>query len=144
MISGGEERRVEVFACQREHLRQKPESLDLVMPGLDGIEIMRLLAERKCRAKIVISSGMGTRVLDAAQRSAQEHGLSIAGVISKPISREALRSLIGKESEPDQPLSAANETESGSEFEITRQDLQSALDRTNLHWHISPLLSGLT
>jgi EAL domain-containing protein (putative c-di-GMP-specific phosphodiesterase class I)/FixJ family two-component response regulator len=104
-------------------------TVDLVMPGLDGVEIMRLLAERKCRAKIVISSGMGTRVLDAAQRSAQEHGLSIAGVISKPISREALRALIGKGSEPDQPLSAKNESERGSEFEITKQDLQSALDR---------------
>jgi EAL domain-containing protein (putative c-di-GMP-specific phosphodiesterase class I) len=104
-------------------------TVDLVMPGLDGVEIMRLLAERKCRAKIVISSGMGTRVLDAAQRSAQEHGLSIAGVISKPISREDLRALIGKGSEPDQPLSAKNESERGSEFEITKQDLQSALDR---------------
>jgi FixJ family two-component response regulator len=43
-------------------------TIDLVMPNLDGVEIMRLLAERKSKAKIVISSGMGTRVLDAAQR----------------------------------------------------------------------------
>jgi EAL domain-containing protein (putative c-di-GMP-specific phosphodiesterase class I)/FixJ family two-component response regulator len=104
-------------------------TIDLVMPELDGVEIMRLLAERKWRAKIVISSGMGTRVLDAAQRSASEHGLSIAGVISKPISREALRSLIGKGSEPDPPPSAENESERAGEFEITKQDLQSALDR---------------
>ena len=104
-------------------------TIDLVMPGLDGVEIMRLLAERKCRAKIVISSGMGTRVLDAAQRSAQEHGLSIAGIISKPISKEALRSLIGQGSERDAPLSAKNEAERGNEFEITKADLQNALDR---------------
>lgn len=76
-------------------------TIDLIMPELDGVEIMRLLAERKCHSKIVISSGMGTRVLDAAQRSATEHGLSIAGVISKPISREGLRALVGEGSELD-------------------------------------------
>src|ERR1035437_7738039 len=80
-------------------------TIDLVMPELDGVEIMRLLAERKCASKIIISSGMGTRVLDAAQRSASEHGLSIAGVISKPISKEALRLLVGEGSESNQPQS---------------------------------------
>jgi EAL domain-containing protein (putative c-di-GMP-specific phosphodiesterase class I) len=108
----------------------KPEiiTIDLVMPKLDGVEIMRLLAERKSKAKIVISSGMGTRVLDAAQRSAQEHGLSIVGIISKPISKEALRALIGQGSERDEPLSAEIEDGSGIEFEITKADLQKALD----------------
>jgi EAL domain-containing protein (putative c-di-GMP-specific phosphodiesterase class I)/ActR/RegA family two-component response regulator len=111
-------------------VEMKPEiiTIDLVMPNLDGVEIMRLLAERKSKAKIVISSGMGTRVLDAAQRSAQEHGLSIAGIISKPISKEALRALIGQGSERDEPLSAEIEDEGGIEFEITKADLQKALD----------------
>jgi EAL domain-containing protein (putative c-di-GMP-specific phosphodiesterase class I) len=104
-------------------------TIDLVMPELDGVEIMRLLAERKSRAKIVISSGMGTRVLDAAQRSASEHGLSIAGVISKPISREALRLLVGDGSESDQPASAEEQSAHRDEFEVTKQDLQNALDR---------------
>ncbi len=104
-------------------------TIDLVMPDLDGVEIMRLLAERKSKAKIVISSGMGTRVLDAAQRSAQAHGLSIAGIISKPISKEALRTLIGKGSDRDEPQSAEIEARRGSEFEITKADIQTALDR---------------
>ena len=77
-------------------------TIDLVMPELDGVEIMRMLAERKSRARIVILSGMGTRVLEAAQRSAQEHGLSIAGIVSKPVSREALHALLREESVPDQ------------------------------------------
>ena len=104
-------------------------TIDLVMPELDGVEIMRLLAERKSRAKIVISSGMGTRVLDAAQRSASEHGLSILGVISKPISKEALRLLVGEGSECDQPPSVETPSASRDEFEVTRSDLQNALDR---------------
>jgi EAL domain-containing protein (putative c-di-GMP-specific phosphodiesterase class I)/FixJ family two-component response regulator len=104
-------------------------TIDLVMPKLDGVEIIRLLAERKCRAKIVISSGMGTRVLDAAQRSASEHGLSIAGVISKPISKEALRLMVGEGSESDQPPSVETQSANRYVYEVTAPDLQNALDR---------------
>jgi EAL domain-containing protein (putative c-di-GMP-specific phosphodiesterase class I)/FixJ family two-component response regulator len=104
-------------------------TIDLVMPELDGVEIIRLLTERKCRAKIVISSGRGSRVLEAAQRSASEHGLSIAGVISKPISKEALRLLVGEGSESNQPQSVETQSASRDEFEVTAPDLQNALDR---------------
>jgi CheY-like chemotaxis protein len=104
-------------------------TIDLVMPGLDGVEVMRLLAERKCAAKIIISSGMGTRVLDAAQRSALQHGLNIAGVISKPISKKALRSLVGEGNDLNQPPSAEEQSVQGDLFEITGASLQSALDR---------------
>jgi len=104
-------------------------TIDLVMPTLDGVEIMRLLAERKCKARIVISSGMGTRVLDAAERSASEHGLDIAGVISKPITKEALRSLVGEGSEPKQAAATDSHSAHRDEVEITESGLQGALDR---------------
>jgi EAL domain-containing protein (putative c-di-GMP-specific phosphodiesterase class I)/FixJ family two-component response regulator len=122
-------------------------TIDLVMPELDGVEIMRLLAERKCRAKIVISSGMGSRVLEAAQRSALEHGLSILGVISKPISKEALHLLVGDGSECDQLPWIEEQSAYGEVFEITRQDLQNALDRHEFILAYQPKIecrSGLT
>lgn len=103
-------------------------TIDLVMPGLDGVEIMRLLAERDCRAKIIISSGMGTRVLDAAQRSAREHGLNILGVISKPISKEALRSLVGEGSDRDQTPAREVELACANDIEVTRTELQKGID----------------
>lgn len=58
--------------------------IDLVMPGQDGVQIMRALAERGCRARVVIISGVDARVMDAAMRSGLEHGLDIRGVIPKP------------------------------------------------------------
>jgi len=113
-------------------------TIDLVMPELDGVEIMRLLAERKCRARIIISSGMGTRVLDAAQRSAMEHGLSIAGVISKPISKEALRLIVGKEDAPDEPLAEKEPTAERDGFEVTKADLEAALERNEFEVAYQP------
>ena len=103
-------------------------TIDLIMPELDGVEIMRLLAERKCHAKIIISSGMGTRVLDAAQRSATEHGLSIAGVISKPISKDALRALVGEGSELNRPELARDTSARIAEVEVTPEDISRALE----------------
>lgn len=70
--------------------------LDLVMPDVDGIEAMRRLGEMRCRAAIIITSGMGSRVLDAARRAAVERGLSIAGVLFKPFTPAALRALLTK------------------------------------------------
>jgi EAL domain-containing protein (putative c-di-GMP-specific phosphodiesterase class I)/FixJ family two-component response regulator len=121
--------RPEEFFLRLEQKSPEIITIDLVMPELDGVEIMRLLAERKTRAKIVISSGMGSRVLEAAQRSALEHGLSILGVISKPISREALRLLVGDGNECQQPASAEEQSTHKDEFEVTKSDLQNALDR---------------
>jgi CheY-like chemotaxis protein len=62
-------------------------AVDLVMPEMDRVEVLVKLADRKCRAKIIIASGVGTRVLDAAGRSANEHGLNISGVLPKRFHR---------------------------------------------------------
>jgi EAL domain-containing protein (putative c-di-GMP-specific phosphodiesterase class I)/AmiR/NasT family two-component response regulator len=102
---------------------------DLVMPEIDGVAIMLLLAAQKCRAGIVIASGTDARVLDAAQRSAKEHDLLILGVISKPISREALRSLIGEGNADQLLVSHEEQTAISEKLEITASDLQRALDR---------------
>jgi len=117
------------FFQRLDQMRPEIITIDLAMPDLDGVEIMRLLAERKCAARIVISSGVGTRVLDAAQRSATEHGLSIAGAISKPISRDALRALVGEGSEQDRKALAQGPGAHPYAFEITKADLQGALNR---------------
>src|SRR5580700_1529653 len=51
--------------------------LDLVMPEMDGIEILRLLGERNCRARIVLMSGINIRVIETAKKLAQTLGLNV-------------------------------------------------------------------
>lgn len=59
--------------------------LDLRMPKLDGLGIMRLLAEQKCTAAIVVMSGADKSEIAEAQRQGRALGLSVLGAVGKPI-----------------------------------------------------------
>lgn len=69
-------------------------ALDLVMPEMDGVQVIGQLGARGCAARLIIMSGVGDRVLDAAQRSAAQHGLTIAGILAKPFTPTRLRALL--------------------------------------------------
>lgn len=69
-------------------------ALDLIMPEMDGVEVMSSLAERGCNAGIIITSGVADRILDAAKRAAAGHGLNIVGVLAKPFTAVELHKLI--------------------------------------------------
>jgi DNA-binding response OmpR family regulator len=60
-------------------------AVDLAMPGCDGIELLRYLAERKSQATVLIVSGFDGRVLDAAMRLGKALGLRMAGPLHKPM-----------------------------------------------------------
>jgi EAL domain-containing protein (putative c-di-GMP-specific phosphodiesterase class I)/FixJ family two-component response regulator len=68
--------------------------LDLNMPDVDGIEVLRQLAERRYGGSVVISSGLDRRVLEAAERSAVEHGLRVLGFLPKPFRAAELRAML--------------------------------------------------
>ena len=74
-------------AFKEAYLAGPPEVIvmDLGLPGSDGIELLRFLAERKSSAQILVISGHGECVLDSARRLGTIRGLKMAGIISKPI-----------------------------------------------------------
>ena len=69
--------------------------VDLQMPGKDGIELLRIMAENRCAAKIIVCSGIDTRTLDTAHRLGNELGLQMAGVLSKPVRLSELNEVLG-------------------------------------------------
>lgn len=69
-------------------------AIDLMMPDMDGVQVISRLGELRCSAGIIITSGLQGRILDAAARSAEEHGLLICGILKKPFTGQSLRELL--------------------------------------------------
>lgn len=65
--------------------------LDLSLPGMDGVELLRFLAATKCRAKILIISGFDGRVLETTGKLGTAMGLRIAATLNKPVRAAELR-----------------------------------------------------
>lgn len=66
--------------------------LDLSMPGVDGVELLRRLGERGSTSAIFVISGVDSRVLDTTILLGAELGLNMTGAFTKPIDIELLRS----------------------------------------------------
>jgi EAL domain-containing protein (putative c-di-GMP-specific phosphodiesterase class I) len=74
--------------------------IDLMMPGMDGIEVVRLLAERNCRATIVLMSGHDRSVLRSVQEMARALGLRTAEPLQKPFRMADIRAMLNAVAEP--------------------------------------------
>ena len=68
--------------------------LDLQMPGRDGIELLRELASLEVRPKVLIASGLDSRVLTSAAELGLSMGVDIVGSFCKPIALDELEVLL--------------------------------------------------
>lgn len=99
-------------------------TIDLVMPDMDGVEVIERLAELDSQVKVIVTSGVGSRVLDAAARSAEAHGLEFVGVLPKPFKPDDLRSLLFSTSSKVRGKAKRNDQEF---TEITAEDIDRGL-----------------
>lgn len=128
------------FYAELQNWRPTHIALDLVMPEQDGIEVLHTLAEQQCDATIIITSGVDGRVLEAAHRSAKEHGLNIAGAIAKPFSLATLRGLLSQV--PSRRSSAvAADPELTPQFQVTKEMVVEAMDARQLSVALQPKVS---
>ena len=83
---------------RQEFIANRPEmvALDLGMPGMDGVELTRFLAEQEYRGPVLIVSGFDRRVLESAFRLGEALGLHMVGPIEKPVRFDVLEELLGK------------------------------------------------
>lgn len=108
--------------------------IDLLMPGMDGVEVLRKLATRGCGASIIMMSGMGSKVLESAQRVGIERGLRITGILPKPFKPAELRALLDAHAHArthPEPLTMADR-------EVLLGDIGSALREEQFVLHYQP------
>jgi len=78
--------------------------LDLNMPGTDGVEVLRRLADRRYDGSLVLISGEDSRIVEAAARLARAHDLDILGWLAKPCGRGELSALLDLWQETRKPV----------------------------------------
>ena len=81
---------------REQFLADRPQmvALDLGMPGMDGVELIRFLAEQDYKAPVLIVSGFDRRVLESAFRLGEALGLNMAGPVEKPVRLEELEAML--------------------------------------------------
>ena len=80
-----------------ERMPGKPDVIlsDLDMPGMDGIEFLRHVAERKLAGAVAISSSLDAAMLSTVETMARAYGLQVLGVVGKPMTARRLTQLLG-------------------------------------------------
>lgn len=71
-------------------------AMDLGMPGMDGVELLRFLADQACRCPVLIISGFDRRVLESAFRLGEALGLTMIGPLEKPVLAGELEALLNQ------------------------------------------------
>jgi DNA-binding response OmpR family regulator len=71
-------------------------ALDLGMPGMDGVELLRFLAEKDFKSPVLIVSGFDRRVLESAFRLGEALGLTMVGPLEKPVRLEELETVLAQ------------------------------------------------
>jgi EAL domain-containing protein (putative c-di-GMP-specific phosphodiesterase class I)/DNA-binding SARP family transcriptional activator/AmiR/NasT family two-component response regulator len=67
---------------------------DIDMPGMDGVEFIRHVAEGELTGAVIVASALDAKVLEAVRAVSEGYGLQVLGVIEKPLTARRLRDLL--------------------------------------------------
>ncbi|MYM87469.1 EAL domain-containing protein [Rugamonas sp. FT82W] len=74
--------------------------IDLALPGMDALELIRRLAEAKSRVGVVVVGAQSNAVLFSVETMAAAYGINMLGAIGKPVIGGRLESLIADYLQP--------------------------------------------
>lgn len=117
----------------------KPDILmtDLEMPGMDGVDLIRHIAEQHLTSSLIVVSSRESILLRTVETMAHEHGLTVLGVVQKPISHDNLANVISRfkyaQARGDKPQASQR---------FSRDEIAHAVSNNELCLHYQPKVTA--
>ncbi|CDZ77209.1 Bacteriophytochrome cph2 [Legionella massiliensis] len=118
--------------------------LDLNIPGINGIDLLRFIERKHGECDIVLMSGVEDRILEAAEAFAQSINLSIVGRFQKTIRLAELEDLLKKLTLSKAPRSEQPTTKAKIEFTATLDELTRAVKNNEFVVYYQPKIEIAT
>jgi len=110
--------------------------LDLNMPEMDGIEVMRRLTGMNSPPSLILISGTDSGVLHAAEKLGQAHKLKILASLEKPISIPYFRTLLQQSIMEN--TEHQNSIKTSIKYQPGAEELHEAIHNQQLVLHYQP------
>jgi len=124
------------------YLSQQTEAVDVIfcdlnMPEMDGMEVLNQLALHEFPGAIVLISGEGLNVLEAASHLAKQHNLNVIAELEKPINLPSIVDCLTQLVSPTKSVAV----EPADEITFTRDEIFAAINENQLEVHFQPKVS---
>ena len=109
--------------------------LDLNMPNMDGVEVMRQMVKTNRRLPLILVSGYDSGILHSAEQLAKAYSLDIIATIAKPLEFSLFKSIIQKHSKIEKRQG------NNSELTLSAEELKNAIHQNQLILHYQPQIN---
>jgi EAL domain-containing protein (putative c-di-GMP-specific phosphodiesterase class I)/DNA-binding SARP family transcriptional activator len=116
---------------------------DLDMPGMDGVEFIRHVAEGELACAVIIASALDAKVIQAVRAVGEGYGLQVLGTIEKPLTARRLGELLASYRRPPHSRAATPSPAAGG-APVTGFDVANALAAGRITFHLQPSVDVAT
>ncbi|HEU4850724.1 MAG TPA: EAL domain-containing response regulator [Telluria sp.] len=81
--------------------------IDLDLPGMDGVDLLRILGGNQTRVPVIVTGGQGRDIMFSIETLAAAFGLELLGTIAWPLTEQKLQALLENYAAPAPPVRTA-------------------------------------